>query len=914
MPPTSHRQLAFREGLPLELHGPETLAAVLRSAAEGSAGITYIQGDGSDRFHSYRALLQQAERICSGLRREALKPGDKVIFQLDDRSDFIHVLWACFIGGFVAVPVGANAKFPNVVDSLGGGLVVSASGAQKNLGAVSVDELRAESVFCETPVTDPNALALVNMTSGSSGTPKFVMHSQRGLVSSARAAIEYNKYSAHDITLNWIPLDHVSGLLFHIRDVCLGCSQVHGPLKRVLEDPLVWLDWIDRYRANVTSAPHFAYAMLASKEIEIAARRWDLSCMWVMLNGGEPIIAQQARRFLHLLAPQGLADTTIRPAWGMSETASGVVYADHLLAGAPEQEQCVCVGRPVRGFALRIVDECGRLVEEGVVGNLEVRGPSVMLGYFGAVNDQPFTEDGWLKTGDLGLLRDGSLTITGRKKEILIVNGVNYSPLEIETLAAKAEAVSTSYVAAFPVRRVEEPTDRLAVLFHTDSEDPMTVASEIRQQIVQGCGLNPALVLPVSRERIRKSPLAKIQRGRLRSDLESGAFDDVLGGVFAKKISCRASGKPDPRSVAESDHGGKSFVMPRDMMEAHLAEIWEDLLKIRPIGIKNNFFQMGGESVLAARLFHQIEVAFGKSLPVTTIFATPTIEGLAEILKQEGQNTGSSSLVPLQAAGEKHPFFCVCGLGSYVFYYMPLALHLGRARPVYGLQTQIDANKPAAMSIREIAAGYVREIRVLQPRGPYLLGGHSAGGTVAFEMSQQLRTAGEDVALLALFDTLYPGYLRSRPSRYTTRAWMQKASYRLGRFLGLKRDSSDGPGGVRNAEPQANGSHSLIPRRLPDSFRTLWQLDRQAIMNYAPSPYPGRVVVFRARDSRRELYVDHDLGWSQIVESKVETHVVKGGHVTLLERPYVGHPASELSRLLDEVDEQESSQTTRSRP
>ena len=900
MPPVSHKQLSFSEGPPLEVHAPETLSSVLRSAAQGSAGITYIQGDGSDRFHSYQELLHQAERICAGLRRREIKPGAKVIFHLDDRSDFIHVLWACFIGGFVAVPVGSNAKLPNVIERLGG-LLVSASDAPEDSHAVSVNELRAATASRESAAPDPNVLALINMTSGTSGTPKFVMHSQAGLVASARAAIECNKYSSCDTTLNWIPLDHVSGLLFHIRDVCLGSSQVQGPLKRVLEDPLVWLNWIDRYRANVTSAPHFAYALLASQENEIAARQWDLSCMRVMLNGGEPIVAQQARRFLHLLAPHGLDVTAMRPAWGMSETASGVVYADHLSAEASDEEKPVCVGSPVRGFALRIVDECGKLVEEGIVGNLQVRGPSVMLGYFGTANDQPFTEDGWLMTGDLGFLRDGCLTITGRKKDILIVNGVNYSPLEIEMLAARAEGVSSSYIAAFPIRRAEDATERLAVLFHTDSDDPTTVASEIRQQIVQGCGLNPAVVLPVSRERIRKNSMAKIQRGKLRSDLENGAFDDVLD-AFAKAFSFNEKGKIDRRFVAALDPGGRSLVMPRDMMEAHLTEIWEGVLKVRPIGIKDNFFQIGGESVLAAQLFHRIETAFGKSLPVSTIFEAPTIEGLAKLLKQEARITGTSSLVPLQAAGDKRPFFCVCGLGSYVFYYMPLALHLGRDRPVYGLQTQMDVNKPTATSIREIAARYVREIRVLQPHGPYLLGGHSAGGTVAFEMAQQLRMAHEEVALLALFDALYPGYLRPLPSRHTTRAWMQKSFYRVGGFLAAKRNSLERPVRVSSAESQANGSHSDTQRHLPDSFRTLWQLDRQAIMDYAPRPYAGRVVLFRAHDSQREPYVDRDLGWSQIVEGKVETRDVPGSHVTLLEKPYVERPASELSRLLDEVD------------
>src|SRR5262245_24564134 len=205
-----------------------------------------------------------------------------------------------------------------------------------------------------------------------------------------------------------MPLDHVSGLIyFHIRDVYLGCRQIHVPTAAILADPLKWLDDLERYRATITFAPNFAFALVNDRERDIASRSWDLSSVRFVLNGAEAIVARTARRFLTLLAPYGLSPTAMHPAWGMSEPSPGTIYGDTFsLETTTDEDPFVEVGRPIPTLSMRIVDGDDRIVREGVVGRLQVSGAVVTSGYFGspAITREAFTADRWFKTGDFGTI------------------------------------------------------------------------------------------------------------------------------------------------------------------------------------------------------------------------------------------------------------------------------------------------------------------------------------------------------------------------------------------------------------------------------------------------------------------------------------------------------------------------------
>src|SRR6185369_471328 len=327
--------------------------------------------------------------------------------------------------------------------------------------------------------------------------------------------------------------------MFHLRDVLVGCDQVQAPIEPVIRRPLLWLDWIERYRATVTWAPNFAYGLIvdrAQELTELAEKRRDLSSMRYLLNAGEAVMARTARRFLSVLAPHGLPADSMRPVWGMSETCSGVTASHEFrLESTRDDDPFVEVGLPLPSISLRIVDAEDVPVPEGRTGRLQVKGATVTTGYYGRpeLAAEVFTEDGWFKTGDLGTLRGGRLTITGREKDVIIVNGVNYYSHEIESVVEAIPGVEVSFTAACGVRTGGD-TDRLAVFFHprVEADDELRhLIHEIRREVSRRLGLTPEHLVPVGRAEIPKTNIGKIQRAQLKTRFEAGGFEAELRRV-----------------------------------------------------------------------------------------------------------------------------------------------------------------------------------------------------------------------------------------------------------------------------------------------------------------------------------------------------------------------------------------------
>lgn len=238
----------------------------------------------------------------------------------------------------------------------------------------------------------------------------------------------------------------------------------------------------------------------------------------------------------------------------------------------------------------------------------------------------------------------------------------------------------------------------------------------------------------------------------------------MIPSVFVRMeaLPLTANGKVDRKALPEpgrEEEEGEEYVGAEDGLQRELGKIWEGVLGRGPIGIRDNFFELGGHSLLAVRVMNRVEEAFGTRLPVATLFQAPTVEKLAGLLRQEGWTPPWSSLVVIQAGGSNPPFFCVHDVGGGVLGFRDLARRLGPEQPVYGLQAQgLDGKRPCHRRVEEMAAHYLSEIRSVQPEGPYYLGGLSFGGAVAFEMAQQLRAQGQEVGLVALFDTFPTNY------------------------------------------------------------------------------------------------------------------------------------------------------------
>jgi len=336
-----------------------------------------------------------------------------------------------------------------------------------------------------------------------------------------------------------------------------------------------------------------------------------------------------------------------------------------------------------------------------------------------------------------------------------------------------------------------------------------------------------------------------------------------------------------------------------------LTSLWQDLLRIDHIGLNDNFFDLGGHSLLAARLIARIEREIGQNIPVAALFEAPTVSQLAQGLRQRSFAGGWSPLVELhmpEASTELAPFFCVHSLGANLVSFRKVASLLRGDRPIYGLQPHgLDGKQEPLDSIQKMADAYLAEIRKKQPHGPYYLGGICLGGVVAYEMAQQLRVSGEEVAFLALLDSFVPGkpqFLRTRSSlaeyldRHLGEALMHSGSARL-RYLCRWAVN----GGIRVSRALGLRDKSSLAR----ATQHVAEVHTRAVFAYEPEPYSGKVTQFMCSDGAYRSYEDRRLAWSTLGSGGFEVHLVPGDHLTMLEEPHVRTLAGRLQLCLDRV-------------
>lgn len=484
--------------------------------------------------------------MLTALRERGVAAGELVLVQAEREADLLAGFWACVLGGFVPVPVTAGASSAQRPDAerlltevwqmldrpwvLTGHAIEPASEppvwSARWLGRIT--DLCHRQPAEDLHRADPDDLAVLLLTSGSTGLPKAVMLSHGNILSRSLATAAVNGLTAETRTFNWMPLDHVGGLImFHARDVVIGCHQVHARLPWILADPLRWPDAMSRYRSEVTWAPNFAFGLVNDREQETAGRDWDLTALRYIMNGGEPVKPRVAKAFLRVLGRYGLPATAMYPGWGMSETTAGVVDCVFSAATADEADRYVPVGRPHPGVQLRVVDENDRVLPQGRVGRLQAAGSTIFAGYYGngEQTSAAFTDDGWFRTGDLAYLDDDTLVVTGRVDDVIVIDGVDFHGHEIEAAVEELPAVEPSYTVASTVGSGSGGPQRLAVFLHPRrSADLADLTTEVQSLVRRRFGVDVAHVVPVAREEVPKTGIGKLRRAHLRRRFETGAI------------------------------------------------------------------------------------------------------------------------------------------------------------------------------------------------------------------------------------------------------------------------------------------------------------------------------------------------------------------------------------------------------
>jgi amino acid adenylation domain-containing protein len=556
-PPPVEGPPAFVDGGPLEIPAsePRTLRAALERAAGGSAGMILVASDGAAERLPYAALLDRARRVLTGLRASGLGPGDRVIVHVEPLADLFAAFWGAVLGGITPAIVTTAPTYdaPNPVTTkllhawsrLGRPLVLTSRALAPAVAALAafpeappgatirvlaVEDLEAHPPAATLHEARPEEAAFFQLTSGSTGVPKAIPETHRAVAHHVYGAARRNGYAAADVALNWMPLDHVGSIITsHLKDVFLGCVDVQVRTDRILAEPLAWLDLIEEHRVTHTWAPNFGYRLVADALAAAPSRRWDLSSLRRCMNGGEQVMLPVVREFMAAVTRFGVPRDATQPAFGMAEIATAITYNNELDPLA-EGGGLVDLGPPNPGVQLRIVDADDRLLPEGVVGRMQVRGPTVMPGYLDdeAANRAAFSDDGWLVSGDLGVLRGGRLSLTGREKEMIIVCGANFACHEIEDVVGSVAGVDPTWAAACAVPDERSGSEGLAVLFvprEPAAVAPAEVVAAIRARVTAALGIAPHVVLSLPRALFPRTTSGKIQRAALREALVAGRFD-----------------------------------------------------------------------------------------------------------------------------------------------------------------------------------------------------------------------------------------------------------------------------------------------------------------------------------------------------------------------------------------------------
>lgn len=587
--PTNTQQ-QFSEQKPLAIsHGgilrsdrnaPITLPEVLQRAAQQvtSGRIIYLLPDGTELRQSYAELLEVAERILAGLRKLGLKPTNKVILQMELSCDIIPAFWGCILGGFVPVIMEVPPTYREsnkVVDKLfhiwqflDSPVILTTEALKQEVELLSqwlptehlkigtIEVLKNNNASKQYHHSQPDEVALFNLTSGSTGIPKCVQLTHKNLISRARGANQLNQHESEDVILNWLPFDHIGSISdWHIRGVELGCTLVYAQKEYILGRILNWLDLIHKYRITHSWAPNFAYAIVNDSLKQEPQQNWNLSCVKFLLTAGEAVSSKAVEDFRENLVASGLKATAIRPAFGMAEMGSGITYYQPLqevpllfhrldksiLQGTikrveityPNYNTFTDLGSVIPGVEVRIVDEQNSVLTEENIGRLQVKGDAISPGYYNNydANNQSFLHDGWFDTGDLGFIANGQLVVTGRAKETIIINGANYYSHEIEAVVEEIPEIEVSYTVACAVCNADDATEKLAIFFSspvTENQKILELLNKIRQTVVSKVGLNPDYLILLAKEDIPKTVIGKIQRSQLRDRFHAGEFNLIL--------------------------------------------------------------------------------------------------------------------------------------------------------------------------------------------------------------------------------------------------------------------------------------------------------------------------------------------------------------------------------------------------
>jgi amino acid adenylation domain-containing protein len=810
---------------------------------------------------SYRELNDRANEVAQYLRQRGVASETLVGVFLERSINMVVALLGVLKAGGAYIPL--DPAYPAerigfILEDAEVSLLLTQKDLLASLPAnratvIDLDEALKQASHekhLNSPVdVQPENLAYVLYTSGSTGKPKGVGIAHRNLVNFLTSMQKKPGLDAGDTLLAITTLSFdIAGLELYLplttgAQVVLASRAEAGDGKRLLE-------LMRRRKPTVMQATPATWRMLIDAG-------WKGSPELKVLCGGEALPGDLAAELL----------PRCRQLWNMYGPTETTIWSSVYRVESPTAT--ASIGRPIANTTFYILDAAMQLVPAGVTGELYIGGEGVARSYFQRPEltserfvVSPFDEtpgSRLYRTGDLArYLSDGNVQYLGRTDFQVKIRGFRIELGEIETILAQHPDVQQAVAA---VREDSPGNKRLVGYIVTKPGQHLTI-TEVRAHLKQTL---PDYMLPsaiVEMEALPLTPNGKVDR--------------------------KALPKPDfqPPTTAAS-------IPPRDQVEAKLLKIWQDILKTPSIGVADNFFDLGGHSLMAVRLMNEIAELTGIEIPLTALFQGATIEHLASIIR--GTRAVPQTVVnQIQAGGDRPPFFAAVLAGMNALGYVPLAKHLGPEQPVYTLQTpgpgpQATKRPYSKQEYEQVAEDYVRAMRTVQPEGPYYIGGTCEGARIAFEMTRILESQGQTVDLVAVIDTwvlentqnqkLWKIYYYSMRLR---QMWRQPWTAQIKAVV--KALSNRVQWSVRAKS---------APRK-SEWTETYWPGE-----DFVPSRVQSRITVFKIPRQPFYYHADELLGWGPRTTSGVDIEIIPHGrHRLLLREPYVRELAAALSNVL----------------
>ncbi|MCW5253458.1 amino acid adenylation domain-containing protein [Streptomyces sp. SHP 1-2] len=891
--------------VPAARPAPDVVRAFEERAALAPGAPALVHGD---RRWTYAELDAAADRAARRLTGLGAGPGTRVATAMERSPEVVAVLLGILKAGATTVPLDTAyppERIAAMLEQAAPAAVVTHSTtgtdpAHLPGGDGATPVVRATALLAPAPgdtaegtppdALDPASAAYLLFTSGSTGAPKGVEMPHRSLANLVAWQNGQASGVTGGITAQYAPMSFDVSFQEIFSTLCGG-----GTLLLLSEDerrdPRALLRLLDRERVERLHLPYVALQQLAEAAQALGVVPGSLRAI---ISSGEQLRVTDEIRALCAELPGVILENQYGP------TESHVVTR-HTMTGDPAAfPPLPPIGTPVDGAEVLVLDARMRPVPPGVTGEIHLGGVCLALGYAGRpdLTGERFVprpggapDDRLYRTGDLGhLLPDGSVVCTGRSDSQVKVRGYRVEPAEVELAITRFAAHHPGLAETAVVARRREGNDSFLAAFLVGDPDRTDLPQLVKQ---------------------------------LRSALPDHLVPSHFQWLDALPLT--PSGKRDDRTLREipltTATGSSDTTEPRDAHETALVEILRELLGVPRLGVHDDLFALGATSLTAMRLVVLIEQRYGTAVPLSEFVAAPTVAELAARVRAGGGTAGFDPLVPIRTGGDARPLFFVHPMGGNVLCYVRFATHLPPDRPFYALQAAgVDAGTEPLRSVREIAASYVARVREAQPEGPYLIGGWSFGGFVAFEMARQLRAQGQEVRRLVLLDTtaLNPGR-RLRTGDDALLHWF------FWELLWLRR-GGDSPEEVIPPELVTldekfafiaqlavdegvlpAGATGAVVHRLFQVYEANWRaafayrpdvVDQDLVLIHATEPLPE--VLDTMHTAIQSMHRDPTNGWRERTSGELTVIDVPGDHLTIMEEPHIAHVVRVVTELIGE--------------